>query len=253
MTRSNEDQRRDAIRDILLMDVKPTIRNRDFFAAKTPGARTLATGDPFAFLIASCLDRGTKSDIIWTIPYDLKQRLGALDVDAIAEIPEHRLDGIIRALPHKPRYINAAPRTILDLSRMIRDRFGGRAEKMWEGRSSVRFESDLRTVHGVGPSIASMTTNLVIRLHGDVFSQDGLHDVDIKPDIHTRRVLHRLGIAAMESDDAAREAARRLNPSYPGGLDAPLWWVGRQWCHPAPSCKACPLVRRCDYGRRHSC
>ena len=90
------------MRDILLTDVKPTIRNREFFSAKTPEATALALGDPYAFLIASCLDRGTRSDIIWTIPYDLKQRLGALDVDAIAEIPEHRLDGIIRALPHKP-------------------------------------------------------------------------------------------------------------------------------------------------------
>ena len=253
MTKSNEGRRRDAIRDILLMDVKPTIRNREFFSAKTPEATALALGDPYAFLIASCLDRGNRSDIIRTIPNALKQRLGALDVAAVAEMPEHKLDGIIRALPHKPRYVNAAPRTILNLSRMIRDRFGGRAEKMWEGRSSVRFESDLRTVHGVGPGIASMTTNLVIRLHGDVFSRDGLHAVDIKPDMHTRRVLHRLGIAAMESDDAALEAARRLNPRYAGGLDAPLWSLGRQWCRPAPSCRACPLVRQCDHGRRHSC
>ena len=253
MTRSNEGRRRDAIPDILLVEVRPTIRNREFFSAKTPEATALALGDPYAFLIASCLDRGTKSDIIWTIPYGLKQRLGALDVDAIAEMPEHRLDGIIRALPHKPRYVNAAPRTILDLSRMIRDRFGGRAGKMWEGRSSGRFESDLRTVHGVGPGVAGMTTSLVIRLHGDVFSRYGLHAVDIKPDRHTRRVLYGLGIAAMESDDAALEAARRLNPRCPGGLDAPLWWVGRQWCRPAPACRACPLVRQCDCGRRHSC
>ena len=174
MTRSKEGRRRDAIRDILLMDVKPTIRNREFFPAKTPEATALALGDPCAFLIACCLDRGTRSDIIWTIPYALKQRLGALDVVAVAEMPEHKLDGIIRALPHKPRYVSAASRTILDLSRMIRDRFGGRAGKMWEGRSSERFESDLRTIHGVGPGIAGMTTNLVIRLRGGVFSRDGL-------------------------------------------------------------------------------
>ena len=48
MTRSNEGRRRDAIRDILLMDVKPTIRNREFFSAKTPEATALALGDPYA-------------------------------------------------------------------------------------------------------------------------------------------------------------------------------------------------------------
>ncbi len=253
MTKSNEDRRRDEIRDMLFNDVKPMIRNREFFSAKTPEAATLALGDPYAFLIACCLERGSKSERTWTIPYGMKQRLGALDVDAIAEMPERRLDEIIRGLPHKPRFVNAAPRTILDLSRMIRDRFGGRAEKMWEGRSSKRFERDLRTTCGVGPGIASMTTNLLIRLHSDVFALEGLHAVDIKPDTHTRRVLYRLGIAAEDSDNAALEAARRLNPPYPGGLDAPLWWVGHQWCRPSPVCKACPLVRRCDYGRQRCC
>lgn len=176
-----------------------------------------------------------------------------MDVVVVAEMPLRKLDEIIRALPHKPRYVNDAPRTILDLSRMIRDKFGGRAEKMWKGRSSERFERDLRTIHGVGPGIASMTANLLIRLHDDVFSRDGLHAVDIKPDMHTRRVLYRLGIAATDSDNAALEAARRLNPPYPGELDAALWWVGHQCCRPAPACKACPLVRRCDHGRQHSC
>ena len=44
------------------MDVKPTIRNREFFPAKTPEARTLALEDPYAFLIACCLERRTKSE-----------------------------------------------------------------------------------------------------------------------------------------------------------------------------------------------
>ena len=250
MTKSDEDRRRDAIRDILLDNVKPKISNREFFSAETFDATTLVLEDPYAFLIASCLDRSTKSERIWTIPYDLKQRLRALDVVAIAEIPQRKLDEIIRDLPHKPRYVNDAAKTILDLSRMIRDEFGGRAQKMWQGRSPEQFERDLRTIRGVGPHIASMTTNLVIRLYGDVFSRDDLNTVDIKADIHTCRVLYRLGIAAEDSDTAALEAARRLNPPYPGGLDAPLWWVGRQWCHPAPVCEACSLVRRCEHGRQ---
>ena len=62
MTKSDEDRRRDAIRDVLLMDVKPTIRNREFFPAKTPEARTLALDDPYAFLITCCLERRTKSE-----------------------------------------------------------------------------------------------------------------------------------------------------------------------------------------------
>ena len=250
MTKSDEDRRRDAIRDILLENVKPTISNREFFSAETFDATTLVLEDPYAFLIASCLDHRTKSERIWTIPYDLKQRLRALDVFTIADIPQCKLDEIIGDLPHKPKYISDAAKTILDLSRMIRDEFGGRAQRMWQDRSPEQFKRDLRSIRGVGPHIASMTTNLVIRLYGDVFSGDDLNTVDIKADIHTCRVLYRLGIAAENSDAAALEAARRLNPPYPGALDAPLWWVGHQWCHPAPVCEACPLERRCEYGHQ---
>lgn len=151
-----------------------------------------------------------------------------MDVVAIADISQSKLDEIIRSLPHKPRYVNDTAKTILDLSRMIRDEFGGRAQKMWQGRSPQQLKRDLRTIRGVGPHIASMTVNLVIRRYGDVFSRNDLNTVDIKADIHTCRVLYRLGLAAEDSDTAALEAARRLNPPYPGGLDAPLWWVGRR-------------------------
>lgn len=251
MTKSDEDRRRDAIRDILLDDVRPKIRNREFFSAETFDATTFVLEDPYAFLIASCLDRGVKSERIWTIPYDLKQTLRALDLVAIADISQSKLDEIIRYLPHKPRYVNDTAKTILDLSRMIRDEFGGRVQKMWHGRSPEQFKRDLRRIRGVGPHIASMTVNLVIRRYGDVFSRNDLNTVDIKADLHTRRVLYRLGVAAEDSDTAALEAARRLNPPYPGGLDAPLWWVGRRWCHPAPDCETCPLVRQCEHGRQH--
>ena len=135
MTKSDEDRRRNAIRHTLLDNVKPKISNREFFSAGTFDATTLVLEDPYAFLIASCLDRGTRSERIWTIPYDLKQRLRALDVVAIAEIPQRKLDEIIRDLPNMPRFVNDAAKTILDLSRMIRDEFSGRAQEMWQGRS----------------------------------------------------------------------------------------------------------------------
>jgi hypothetical protein len=46
--------------------------------------------------------------------------------------------------------------------------------------------------------------------------------MDIKPDVHTVRVLYRLGVCDAETIDSAITAARRLNPEFPGGVDAPL-------------------------------
>lgn len=90
---------------------------------------------------------------------------------------------------------------------------------------------------------------LLLEYHyGIRFSELDHRKMDIKPDMHTTRVLHRLGVAADESPDEAVSAARRLHPSYPGALDGPLVTIGRRWCHPGqPACAACPLARVCAY------
>jgi len=53
--------------------------------------------------------------------------------------------------------------------------------------------------------------------------------MDIKPDVHTMRVLYRLGVSSSLNTDSAISAARLISPSYPGAIDGPLWSVGRNW------------------------
>ncbi len=55
-------------------DLDPAV----LFPALQPQAAQFAVTDPYAFSIATCLDRGTKAEIIWTIPYDLRNRLDDL-------------------------------------------------------------------------------------------------------------------------------------------------------------------------------
>ena len=70
--------------------------------------------------------------------------------------------------------------------------------------------------------------------------------MDIKPDVHTTRVFYRLGFISEPSEDSAVKAARRLNPEYPGALDAPAWIIGRRWCTRwNPDCSGCPLNTVC--------
>jgi len=53
-----------------------------------PEAAPIIFSDPFAFLLACSLDRGTKAEVVWTIPYDLTQALGGLDLlDATTVLP----------------------------------------------------------------------------------------------------------------------------------------------------------------------
>lgn len=54
------------------------------------------------------------------------------------------------------------------------------------------------------------------------------------------------GLVDEDSVDAIVTAARKLNPQYPGELDAPAWSIGRQFCHPSnPECIICPLANVC--------
>jgi len=70
--------------------------------------------------------------------------------------------------------------------------------------------------------------------------------MDIKPDVHTKRVLYRLGMSEREDEIAAIKATRRMNPSWPGALDGALWWIGRYWCRPTnPDCLRCPVNTAC--------
>jgi endonuclease III len=70
--------------------------------------------------------------------------------------------------------------------------------------------------------------------------------MDIKPDMHTCRVLFRLGVARDASTTSAIEGARWLSPEYPGEVDGPLWLIGRRWCRPAvPRCGECLVGEAC--------
>lgn len=229
-----------------LKEIEGNIGRERFFESRHPDATAFALTDRFAFLVATCLDRGAPSAVIWTIPWDLFKQLGHLDPRRLASMDLGELDRVIRALPHRPRYVNDAARTVHDLSNLITRRFGGDPEALWRGRHPTDVQGDLQGLRGVGPGIASMAITCLLRAFGPVFQETTLRDVDIKPDVHTRRVLQRLGLSQGDSDSEAISAARRLQPEAPCLLDAPLWWTGRNWCHAsAPDCGNCALDEYC--------
>src|SRR5262249_53431370 len=103
------------------------------------------------------------------------------------------------------------------------------------------------SIHGVGEGIAAMAVVLIdkARLRNPFPPQDRA-GMDVKPDVHVRRVLFRIGAAQDGSVASAIQAARWLNPACPGDLNEPLWNIGRTTCHPtSPECPSCPVTREC--------
>jgi endonuclease III len=207
-------------------------------------ADDLVFGDPFAFLLACSLDRGTKSEIIWKLPFFLKQHLGHLDPARIAVTSEDAMRSALGSLPVKPRYMGDAVVTILDLSRLVTKGFDGRAEHIWVGQPVSTIKRTLMSVRGVGPGIANMTINLLHRYLGVAFTLDDLRDIDVKPDVHVERVFLRTGL--MAGAGASVQTARQLSTSYPATLDLGVWEIGRRWCHAAaPNHEQCALSKVC--------
>jgi endonuclease III len=214
----------------------------ELFPASEPLAAKLIASNPYAFLLAACLDRGTKVEIIWNIPYDIKNILGKLDPFEIAGLSLSDLSELVKKLPHKPRYVNDAPRTIRDLTLMVTGECGGDARLIWKEKPASAVRALLLQIHGVGYGIANMIPLLIEKAFGKEFADLDRSEMNIKPDVHTVRVLFRLGLSEAPTAEAALLAAKIANPSFPGKLDAPLWCLGRKWCFPTqPTCSQCPM------------
>jgi endonuclease III len=209
-------------------------------------AADLIKTDPFAFILAAVLDRGTKTEIIWTIPYYIKKQIGSLVPGFFAYASLDELGQVIQKLPVKPRYVNDAPKTMKELSQIIMKEFDGEAKKLWENKRSSTVKATLERIYGVGPGIASMIVLLLEEWFKVQFDDLDHRNMDVKSDVHVIRVFYRLGLTSKPDSNAALSAARRLNPSYPGALDAPTWTIGRKWCTAFnPNCNMCPLADYC--------
>ena len=59
----------------VLLNLAAVLDPAVLFPAIIPDAARLAVTDSYAFSMATCLDRGTRAEVIWAIPYDLRERL----------------------------------------------------------------------------------------------------------------------------------------------------------------------------------
>lgn len=243
------ESKRDADKDPrvkFLLEFGRTISPQELFPVLNIDAASLIEENSFAFALAAVLDRGTKAEIIWTIPYYLQEEIGEINPRFFVGKTLEEIGEILQKLPLKPRYINDAPRTIKGLSEIVVNEFNGDASKIWRNRSSKYVKTTFQRIYGVGAGISSMVVLLLERCFGIWFNDIDHRDMDVKPDTHVIRVFDRLGLISRPNEEEALKAARRLNPEYPGALDAPIWVIGRRWCSAyAPQCLHCPVYEVC--------
>jgi hypothetical protein len=98
-----------------------SIDPRELFPALMPEAADLVIKDPYAFTIATCLDRGAKAEVIWTIPYDIQNTLGHLDPFRIYQMSLDELAILEDALPLEHPYIQLVRKNLEGVKQKLRE------------------------------------------------------------------------------------------------------------------------------------
>jgi len=209
-----------------------------------PEADELVRTCPEAFLLGVLFTQGIPAERAWAGPYQLRERLGHLDLRRLASEREAVAEAVARP-PALHRFTVTLAGWISDTAGLLIERYGGRAASVWEDRPSADvLATRLMEFPGIGRKKAAMAVELLARCFGvDVCE---LESGTVAYDTHVRRVFLRSGLVDRDTPGEVARAAAEANPEAPGRLDLPAWLIGRQWCRPhAPACDECWLGDVC--------
>ncbi len=183
--------------------------------------------DPYQVLIACLLSLRTKDNT--TGP-------AARRLFALADTPEKMLTlspAEIEKAIYPVGFYRTKAKTILEISRVLVERYGGKVPEELEG---------LLALKGVGRK----TANLVLT--------QGYGKPGICVDTHVHRISNRWGYVETPTPEKTEMALRRkLPPKYWIEYNDLLVALGQTFCHPtSPRCSLCPVERFCaKRGVRH--
>jgi uncharacterized HhH-GPD family protein len=95
-------------------------------------ANALIASDPMALLIGFALDQQVPVQKAFSGPLALRERLGSLDAETIADAD---LDAVFREKPAIHRFPGSMAKRVHELAVHVRDTYGGDAGAVWQGAS----------------------------------------------------------------------------------------------------------------------
>ena len=211
---------------------------------------------PHAFVIGCIADRRVQADIAWRLPHKIREAAGDFRFETLLRLEKSVWSSILASSGHP--LASQMEQMLPAAIRLIGDRYNGDAARIWaSGSSGATVARRFLAFDGVGPKIANMAVNVLIRDF----------DVDIPPprpdiavDTHVLRVFERLGLLrslehselSVSSKKAKQRLrlqlrARELSPDWPGKLDWPAYHIGRTRCHAGrrPDCRRCCMNAVC--------
>ncbi len=143
-----------------------TSADRLYLTGNDDADRLLAQ-EPLALLIGFALDQQVTVQKAFSGPLDLRTRLGHLDAAKIAALDPAELDRVFRDRPALHRFPGAMAAKIQELCRVIADRYGNDAGRIWrEARDGADLQGRLKALPGFGEMKVNGVISILARRLG---------------------------------------------------------------------------------------
>jgi uncharacterized HhH-GPD family protein len=146
--------------------VATTHPHRLFFTGNDE-ADALIAEEPLALLIGFVLDQQVPVQKAFTVPLELKRRLGSLEAAQIAEADPNELDRIFREKPALHRYPGTMAERTQDLAAAVLSDYDGHAARIWQDADSGDdLQNRLLALPGIGPMKARSLIAILVKRFG---------------------------------------------------------------------------------------
>lgn len=137
-----------------------------------PEANHLLETDPLALLIGLVLDQQVKMEKAFGGPYELKRRLGHLDVRKIATIDPDKLVAVFRERPALHRFPGSMATRVQAMCQAVVKEYGGDAAAVWrDARDGDDLAARIKKLPGFGDMkvkilVAILAKKFGVKPHG---------------------------------------------------------------------------------------
>jgi uncharacterized HhH-GPD family protein len=177
-------------------------------------ANRLLGEDPLALLIGYALDQQVTVQHAFTGPWELRRRIGHLDPERIAAMDIGELEAVFKQRMALHRYPSAMAQRVQSLCRVIAERYGGDASRIWtDARDGADLRARLLALPSIGEMkvaglLATLYRRFGVRLPGleeELPTWPTLGDVDSPEALEAYQAKKRAYKAQLRAEAAARD------------------------------------------------
>jgi uncharacterized HhH-GPD family protein len=133
-------------------------------------ANVLVASDPMALLIGFALDQQVSVQKAFSGPLLIKQRLGSLDPDVLADAD---LDPVFRERPAVHRFPGSMASRVHELAVKVRDDYGGDAARVWtQADDADELRANIASLPGFGEMKIKALGSVLFKRFGVAAAQD---------------------------------------------------------------------------------